>query len=141
MKKIYFILVLAIFSIISCSKDEDMLNAPKNINNTSWHKHFNKSELKSAVGGVINASMINSMDMTYKILGDSKFEMITYISSSQGNINQTHSGTYTYNSSNGQVVFTYSNTSLNSTIGRNSDTAVINGNKMILGNRFTFEKQ
>ncbi len=136
MKKIYILFLVSLLTT-SCSSNDEVVDAPESIENTSWYKYFDKEEVETAVGGTISTSIINSITLTYKITSDTEFEINSSASTTQGGINQTHTGTYTYNSNNGEVIFSYNNVSF---FGRNSDKGVVNGDEMILENTFTFEK-
>lgn len=137
MKKIYILFLISLLTI-SCSNNDEVIDAPESIKNTSWYKYFDKEEVKRATGGAVNTSMINSMTLTFKITSDTEFEINSFTSTTQGGVNQNHTGTYTYNSNNGEVIFKYNNINF---FGKNSDRGVINGNKMILENTFTFKQQ
>lgn len=137
MRKIYIIL-LTTLTILSCSANDEIVNAPKSIENTSWNKHFNKSEVELASGGTSQGS-VNSINITFKIFGQNKFELKSYTSTTtQGNVSNNFYGLYTYNPNNGKVVFTYNDINL---FGNKSDEGIINGDILTLENTYIFKKQ
>lgn len=137
MKKIYILFLVSLLTI-SCSSDDEVIDAPTSIENTRWYKYFNKKEVESASGGYAQGR-INSMEITFVLISDKNFEMQSYTSTTtQGGVRNTFYGTYTYNSTNGEATFKYNNTSI---FGNGSDKGVFNGDKMTLGGKYTFEKQ
>lgn len=137
MKKITLLLI-TLFITISCSKNDEIVNAPETIKATSWYKYFDEEEVKRATGGAVNTSTINSITLTFNITDDVNFEVDSFTSTTQGGISQNHKGTYTYNSNNGVVIFNYNSISF---FGKSSDRGVVNGDKMTLENTFTFKQQ
>ncbi|MCD9584767.1 hypothetical protein [Tenacibaculum maritimum] len=145
MKKISLILI-CLFVAFSCSKNDEITNAPLSIENTTWYKLFNKQQLESAAADVIDTSDMSSVTLTFKIISSTDFELNSKVVTSNSEVNQTHKGTYNYNSSNGEITFNYKDISFFNYpninfFGRNSDKGIINENKMLLEKAFTFEKQ